>query len=252
MRSLYKGVIGFGLVSIPIQVYKAMDDEKVEIHWLHKVCGSRIQYRKYCPTCRIEVEAAELTKGAPTPDGRYVVLDEEKLETVHDHNVSIISFHLLDAIDPVYYRQAYWLKPMPGGDKAYRLLRDTMKQTNLVALAELTLRSKLSLAVVRTYEDSSLMMHTLYYPESLRQEGKRFGEIATPVSAKEQDMATMLVKHMQEPFVPEHYPNVARRELLERIQSLTPMAKEPHNYQTTEEVISLMEQLRESVALKKS
>ncbi|PSR31773.1 MAG: Ku protein [Sulfobacillus benefaciens] len=249
MRSLYKGVIGFGLVSIPIQVYKALDDEKVEVHWLHKICGSRIQYQKYCPVCRTEVEAGQLVRGAPVPNGRYVVLDDEPQETpAHDHTVSIISFHLLNAIDPVYYKQAYWLKPMAGGHKGYRLLRDTMEQTNLVALAELTLRSKLSLAVVRAYEGSTLMMHTLHYPESLRQEGTRFGEISVPVSDKEQDMARILVKHMQEPFVPERYPNLAKRQLLERIQALMPTARNTQNYQATEEVISLMEQLRESVS----
>ncbi len=250
MRSLFKGVIGFGLVSIPIQVYKAMDEEKVEVHWIHKVCGARIQYRKYCPICHVQVESAELARGAAILDGRYVMLDDEKPETIRDHTITILSFHLLTAIDPVYFRQAYWLKPVAGGHKAYRLLRDTMKQTNLVALAELTLRSKLSLAVVRTYEDSTLMMHTLYYPESLRREGAQFGEISVPVSNKEQDMALMLVKHMQEPFVPENYPNVAKHKLLERIQNLMPMTKDTTNYQTTEEVILLMEQLRESVAQK--
>ncbi|WP_028962982.1 Ku protein [Sulfobacillus thermosulfidooxidans] len=249
MRSLYKGVIGFGLVSIPIQVYKAMDDEKVEIHWLHKVCGSRIQYRKYCPICHVEVEPGEIVRGAPVPDGRYVVLeDQDIIQSSKDHNVTIMSFHLLDAIDPVYFRQAYWLKPLPGGHKAYRLLAETMQDTHLVALAELTLRSKPSLAVVRTFHSSTLMMHTLYFPESLREEGKNFGDVSVQISDKERDMAIMLVKQMQEPFVPERYPNEAKRELLERIQALMPSAITPEETHTTREVMSLMEQLRASVS----
>ena len=248
MRSLYKGVIGFGLVSIPIQVYKAMDDEKVEVHWLHKVCGSRIQYRKYCPVCQIEMKPGELVRGAPVPDGRYVVLEDEEPPVKADHSVTIVSFHLLDAIDPVYFRSAYWLKPMAGGHKAYRLLADTMEHTRLVALAELTLRNKPSLAVVRTFQASTLMMHTLYFPESLRGEGKTFGDIAVQISDKERDMAAMLVEQMQEPFVPERYPNEARRQLLDRIQALMPQALAPPDDHATNEVISLMEQLRASIS----
>lgn len=253
MRSLYKGMVGFGLVSIPVALYKALDDPRVEMHYLHRPCHSRIRYQKVCPVCGVAVDAEDLVKGTPLPDGRFVVVPVEDTVTSPDHTINIVSFHELKDIDPVFYDQSYWLKPGPGGQKAYRLLADTMRDTGKVALAEMTLRSRLSLALIRTFGETALMLHRMYYPETLRQEGAHFGDIDVAISTRERDLARMLVDHMAEPFVPEHYPDEARRRLLETIQSLMPQAVTPKTVDTpNRDVLDLMQRLKASVASARS
>ncbi|NMP22438.1 Ku protein [Sulfobacillus harzensis] len=247
MRSLYKGIIGFGLVSIPIQVFKAMESERVTTHWIHEPCRTRIQYQKFCPTCERPVPAEEVATGAPLPDGRFVVLPPADKLQPGDHTITIVNFPELKEIDPVFYETAYWLKPGPGGQKAYRLLTRAMRDMGRVALAEMTLRQRPSLAVVRAYNETTLMLHRMYYPESLRQDGASFGPpVEENIPDKELAMARTLIEHMAEPFEPERYPNRARLERLKQIEELMPSAVMP---QTTpeREVMDLMEKLKASV-----
>lgn len=246
MRSLYKGIIGFGLVSIPIQVYKAMESERVTTHWIHEVCKSRIQYQKYCPVCERGVEAEEVVTGAPLPDGRFVVLPPEEKRTGGDHTITILNFPELSEIDPVFWETSYWLKPGAGGQKAYALLTQTMREMGRVALAEMRLRSRPSLGVVRAYNEQTLMLHRMYYPESLRQEGAQLGSEPGQPSEKELDMARTLVQHMAEPFKPEEYPNRHRLERLKQIEELMPTAEMPEQ-PPDREVLDLMEKLKASV-----
>lgn len=246
MRSLYQGVIGFGLVSIPIQVFKAMQAERVTTHWLHEACKSRIQYQKYCPTCEQTVMADEVVKGAPLPDGRFVVFPPEDTQVPADHTITILNFPELREIDPVFWETSYWLKPGAGGQKAYALLTRTMRELGRVALAELVLRTRPSLAVVRPYNQDTLMLHRMYYPESLRNEGGGFGAQSQELSDKELDMARHLVEHMAESFEPSLYPNRYRLERLQQIEELGPIAAMPPST-PGREVLDLMERLKASV-----
>lgn len=247
MRSLYKGIIGFGLVSIPVQLFKAMDDERVELHYVHKACGSRIRYQKTCPVCQVTVGADDLAKGSELPDGRFVIVPEEEPTNPTDHTITILSFHALSDIDPVFYHQSYWVKAGPGAQKAYKLLADTMQRHHKVALAEMVLRSKTSLAVVRPFPGGGLMLHRMYYPESLRREGTAFGELNVEINEREEKMAASLIDEMTEPFVPASYPNVAKARLLKTIQQLMPQAITPQAEAPSTEVLSLMEQLKASL-----
>ncbi len=246
MRSLFKGVIGFGLVSIPIQVYKAMESERVTTHWIHQACKSRIQYQKYCPVCEVRVSSEDIVVGAPLGDGRYVVLHQEERPKTGDHTITILNFPALKDIDPVFWETSYWLKPGPGGQKAYALLNQTMRATERVALAEMVLRTRRSLAVVRSYNPDTLMLHRMYYPESLRQEGVSMGKGSLKPKDRELEMAKSLVEQMAESFDPSEYPNLARQARLEEIDALTPTAEMP-KVPANREVLDLMEKLKESV-----
>lgn len=247
MRSLYKGVIGFGLVSIPIQVFKAMESERVVTHWIHDACHTRIQYQKYCPSCERVVPAEDVVTGAPLPDGRFVILPPAEKAAPADHTITILSFPELREIDPVFYETSYWLRPGPGGQKAYALLTRTMNAMKRVALAEMTLRQRPSLAVVRAYNETTLMLHRMYYPESLRAEGAQFGAEGTvSLDDKELRMAETLVEHMAEPFDAALYPNEHRLARLKQIEALMPTAAVP-NTAPTQQVLDLMEKLKASV-----
>lgn len=251
MRSLFKGVVGFGLVSIPIQVFKAMDSERVTTHWIHESCRTRIQYQKYCPTCERTIAPEELATGAPLPDGRFVVLPREEKSATADRTITILNFPELAEIDPVFWETSYWLKPETGGQKAYGLLTRAMREMGRVALAEMVLRSKPSLAVIRPYNDTTLMLHRMFYPEALRQEGAISGVPAPTASDKELAIARTLVDHMAEPFDPAAYPNEYRLRRVKQIEELMPTAAMPLA-SPGQEVLDLMQKLQASVEAHKS
>ncbi|PSR22842.1 MAG: Ku domain-containing protein [Sulfobacillus acidophilus] len=250
MRSLYRGIIGFGLVAIPIQLFKAMDSERVDTHWIHTPCATRIHYQKYCPICEKVVPAEEVGTGAQLPDGRVVMLPPEPYHAVSDHTISILNFPKLAEIDPVLWDAAYWLEPGPGGDKPYALLVSVMRELNRVALAEMTLRTRTSLAVIRPYNATTLMLHRMYYPEALRGQGAQRGPDSVALSEQELAMARTLVQYLAHPFVPDEYPNHRRQLRLRQIEALLPTATTPKT-DVAPEVIDLMERLKASVDAQK-
>jgi DNA end-binding protein Ku len=249
---MYKGVLGFGLVSIPIQLYKAFDEERIEKHWVHTACGTRVRYQKMCPVCQVTLSSEDMTKAFPLPDGRYVPLTtESESPTDLDHTITILNFHPLQEVDPAFYQQSYWVKPQAGGHKPYRLLVEAMDSVGQVALAQMMLRSKSQLAVVRPFNHAILMLHGMHYPESLRSEGTEITGPSITISDAEREMAVRLIQQMAGPFIPEQYPNQERRRLLEEIERLMPSARTPTlPIQASDEVMDLMAQLRESVARK--
>ncbi|MCY0877626.1 MAG: Ku domain-containing protein [Firmicutes bacterium] len=248
MRSLYRGILGFGLVSIPIQLFKALEHDRLESHWIHRVCKSRVTYQKYCPVCERPLSADEIDKATVRPDGQWVVVPPKPVAP-RDHVITIINFPTLADIDPVYYESAYWLKPGDGGQKAYALLLRTMHETGRVALATLQLKDEPRLAMVRPYNDRTLVLHRLHYPDALRAEGAMLGPEASEVSAKELDLAKTLIDYMADTFRPEDYPNQYRLQRLQELEALEPVAvAAAPAVGHPREVVDLMERLRASVA----
>lgn len=217
MRPFFTGILGFGLVAIPIQLFKAIEEEKTAMHWLHRLCHSRIQYQKWCPHCQRPVALEELEKAVEVEPGGYVVV-EPPIPTTSERAVSILSFHPAKEIDPMLYKSAYWVKPGQGGAKPYRLLAAAMQSTGLWAVAEVRLRTRTELVVVRPLANLTLALHGLHYPESIRQEGAQFGQFEVRLEEREEAMAVELVQAMQAPFRPEAYLNRERAEWLRRVE----------------------------------
>jgi DNA end-binding protein Ku len=255
MHSMFKGTIGFGLVSIPIRLYKAMDEEHVALHWVHRACSTRIRYQKFCPHCKVVVDAPDLAKAASLADGRMVIVPAEDLDGKTaaggpDHSIGIVGFHRIEEIDPILYRGAYWLKPAEGGGKAYHLLLDCMDQSGLAAIANVALGQKPGLALVRAMEGTTLALHTLYYPESLRREGLQPSPSGSAPSEQERRLALALIQQMSSPFLPEQYPNQPRQQLLERIRRLAEGAARPLPPEDLPEgLLTLMQRLKTSLEL---
>lgn len=261
MRSLFKGTLGFGLVAIPVSLYKAIDAkaESVEVHFIHRSCGTRIQYQKYCPTCDVHPEAQDLARATPLADGRMVVMEEAEAEDggsrgSSERVIAIRSFHALSEIDPVYFHQAYWVQAAAGGAKPYKLLWEAMTEAQEVAVADMMLRHRPQLAVVRPHPSGSLILHSMHYPESLCLEGTHFGEdLRATVSDKERRMAETLIGELTEPFDPAAYPNRRRREQEDFIRAHAATALAASAVPHAAEVADLVAELRESVEqIKKS
>jgi DNA end-binding protein Ku len=222
MHTMWKGSISFGLVSIPIKLYSATEDKDINLRSLHKECHTPIKYEKKCPNCEKELTNDEIVKGYEYVKGKFVILSDEELKELKDEHedksVEIIDFVKLEEIDPIYFNRSYFMGPGENGSKAYALLREALKKTGKIGVAEITIRSKQHMAVVRVYKNS-LVMETIHYPDEVRnvQEVPAVPE-NVDIQKKELETAIMLIDQLTTEFHPEKYKDDYRTALMELIQ----------------------------------
>lgn len=273
MRSLWKGAISFGLVNIPVKLYKATESRDVQFHQLHRPCHTPIRYRRFCPTCGREVQAEEIARAYEYAGGNYVVVEDDELAALPlrtDRAVEILDFVRLEEIDPIYFERGYFLEPADGGAKAYALLRHALRRTGRIGLAKVALRSKESLATIRVYTGAGqrepgagqrepgagqrepgeiLVMETMYYPDEVRAHAQLESAYRdVPVNERELGMAIQLIDSLSVSFDPAKYRDEYRDALLEVIEDkargeelVAPPAPEPAR------VVDLMQALEESL-----
>jgi DNA end-binding protein Ku len=254
MRSMWKGAISFGLVTIPVKLYTATEAKDVRFNLLHEACRSPVQYRKWCANCDREIASEEIVKGYEYDRGRYVIIGENDLETMPTaagRTVDIVDFVRLDQIDPIYFEKTYYLEPGEGGAKAYALLRRAMEQTGRIAIARVVIRSKESLAALRVYQNGVLAMETMHFPDEIRSTAGLTGIVEPELRPSEMEMAVNLVGSLSGDFHPEKFQNEYRQELLTMIhakiagEEVVAVSPAPERGQ----VVDLMEALRASIRL---
>lgn len=252
MRSMWKGSISFGLVTIPIKLYAATESKDVRFNLLHQECRTPVQYRKWCPQCDREIAAEEIVKGYEFDRGRFVTLEDEDFEAIPlaaKRALEIVGFVKLEEIDPVYFEKTYYLEPGEGGAKAYALLRRAMEQTGRVAIARVVIRTKESLAALRVISDRVLAMETMHFPDEVRSVAGLTGIVEPELRPQEIEMATGLIESLAMPFEPEQFENQYREALLKLIEAKV-HGEEVHQVQPAPErgrVVDLMEALRASI-----
>jgi DNA end-binding protein Ku len=254
MRTLWRGHISFGLVTIPVRLYTATEHKDLKFSFLHAECKTPIRYQKYCPTCNRTVEMDEIVRGYEYESGQYVVMREEDFDQVPlttTRSIDIVDFVNLVDIDPIYFDKTYYLEPGEGGAKAYALLKRAMGESGRIALAKVAIRSKETLAALRVYHDELLVMETMFWPDEIRAYAELKG-YAEPerLHEKEIQMAEMLIGNLATDFDPTKYSDEYRQALLATIRAriegeevVRAAAPQP------EKVIDLMEALRASVQL---
>jgi DNA end-binding protein Ku len=183
--------------------------------------------------------------------GRFVPIEPEDLDRLDvelTHSVDICDFVSLDEIDPIYFRQAYYLVPQEGGERPYRLLVRALDETCRVGIAKVVIRNKQHLACLRPWK-GALVLETMYYTEEVRRPsdvlGKEAGE--NGVRKAEVEMAKSLVQNLSAEFDPERYDDTYRSELLELIRAKAEGAPLPEPHEEEAQVVDLMQALRESV-----
>ena len=256
-RSIGSGTISFGLVSIPVRLYVATSSQQATFNLLHEQCGTRIRQQLYCPHCERVVERNELVKGYQFERDHYVRFTDTELRAVEaaaSPTIDIHEFVPLERVDPVYFENAHYLGPDKGGEKAYRLLSQAMRDTKRVALAQHVSHGKEHLVLIRPY-DGGLVMHEMYYADEVR----TFSEIPTDGAVKLRDTETDLAKKLIEQlsateFRPDQYRDEYRERLMEAVQKkvsgeeVTVAAPAPERA----EVIDLMDALKKSLAGRKA
>ena len=254
-RSIGSGAISFGLVSIPVKLYLAASSEAPSFNLLHARCGNRIRQQRFCPACNTVVEREDLIRGYEVSKDQYIQVTDEELKALEgeaSEEIEIAEFVPLEKVDPIYFERSYYLGPDRGGEKAYRLLADTMTQVGKVALAKFVLRGKENLVIVRSARNG-LVLHTMYFADEVR----NFDEIAKGESAKiseaESQLAVRLIEELSTgDFEPDKYEDEYSQRVLDLVdkkaegQKITLAKPQARRGQ----VIDLMAALKESLGKK--
>ncbi|MBO0839379.1 MAG: Ku protein [Sciscionella sp.] len=252
MRSMWKGTVSFGLVSIPINLYAATENKSIGFRQVHAADGGRVQYKRVCTLDGEEVAYADIAKGYQTEDGSMVVLTDDELAGIavpSTQSIDVEEFLPIEAIDPIQYDRSYYLEPQKAAIKPYVLLRDALSKSGKIALVKVTLRARESLALLRVYSDV-LVLTTLLWPDEVR--APAFDALADPPPVRDQElaMAGSLIESMsEEVFDPDahvdEYTNAVRELIDAKIAGEETVAAAPK--QRDAQIVDLVSALQASI-----
>jgi DNA end-binding protein Ku len=219
-RAIWKGSISFGLVNIPIALYPATRREELKFRLLRKGDLSPVNYKRVAEKDGKEVPWDQIVKGYEYEKGKYVVLKDEDFERVDleaTQTVDIQDFVDQEEIDPTFFYKPYYLEPQKGGDKAYALLRDALKDSGKVGVAKVVIKTRQYLAGVKP-EDGVLVLELMHFADELADPGKLHVPKRTEVGKREMNMAKSLIDSMSSKWNPEKYKDDYREALMEVIE----------------------------------
>lgn len=236
-RTLWKGTLSFGLVTIPVGLYTATEDKSPSFNQLRRSDSSRIGYKRVAKADDEPVTNDEIVKGFEYERDHYVVFEPDEIAGLRPKSSRVIDierFVPLDQIDPIYYDKPYYLGPEETGAKAYALLSEAMRQAKSVALCRVTMRDKEHLAVLRLVEQPPaeegeddadrhpvLVLNTMHWPDEIRQfslSDVGIDEVPQPRDA-EVDMALTLIESYSGDFEPGTYVDTFRQKVLDAVQA---------------------------------
>src|SRR4051794_32697937 len=193
-RSIWKGVISFGMVSIPVRLFPATEDKDIRFHLLHEKDHSRIRFKRFCAKEEAEVPAEEITRAFEVTKDQYVEISDEDLEKLplpSKHTIELSAFVKTGEIDPIYYEKSYYLEPEETGLKPFALLAKTLVAKKVAGVAKIALRNKEQLCALRTL-DGTIVLETLHYPDEIREHAEYLPKVS--VGEREVDIASSLVE----------------------------------------------------------
>ncbi len=255
-RAIWKGAISFGMVAIPIKLYTATESKDLSFATLHSVCNTRLKHKRWCLHHEAEVEQGEVSRAYEYAKDQYVVLGDRDFENVpvsSTHTIEIVQFVDLTSIDPINFDRTYVIEPEGVGTKPFYLLKQSLENSQRVAIAKVSLRQKEHTCCLRPYEHG-IAMHTMHYPDEIR--GTReldLPEEQTAITEPEMAMATMLIDQLTRPYDSSEFQDeyrLALEKVIEaKLSSDDPIAAAPTPAKG--KVTDLMEALKASIAATK-
>lgn len=224
MKAIWKGILSFGKVEIPVKLYSAIESQTLGFRMLHAKCKTPLTYQRFCPKCKKKVEWQDVVKGMELSDGSFFVITQEKLEKLKPERtdeIKITEFIDPDLIAPIYYDSHYYLAPNKVTEKAYFLLIKIMNDLDRVAIGTFVMREKEYVCVIQPYEHG-LLITTLNYEYEIRPIS-RIEQLAVTVlpkvTKKEEQLAEQLVKKMtKKKFDISHFHDTFAEKLREQIK----------------------------------
>ncbi|MGH9739994.1 MAG: Ku protein [Candidatus Acidiferrales bacterium] len=249
--SVWRGVISFGLVSIPVHLYAAARENRIALHQLHNECHTRLRQPLFCPTHNRIVERSEVVKGYEYEKGKYVLIDPEDLKKIQPESartMDILSFVEASEVDPLIFDASYYVVPENEGRKAYALLEKTLEDTHRVGIAKITMHQREYTVFLRPYHHG-LALHTMFFADEVR-EAPGFGDLQhMKLEPKEIKLAEQLVATLSENFDLRKYHDEYQQRLTELIEARRKgkeIAAVPEHHRAP--VIDIMSALKKSLA----
>jgi len=253
MRAIWKGAISFGLVNIPIALYSATRSEELRFRLLRGSDLSPVNYKRVAEADGKEVPWASIVKGYEYEKGKFVVLKDEDFQRVDleaTQTVDIVRFVKLEEVSPTFFHKPYYMEPQKGGDKAYVLLREALKDTEKIAIAKVVIKTRQHLAAVKP-QGNGLMLELMHFGNELIDVNEFKLPATKDVSKKELQMAETLVDSMSDKWNPDEYVDEYREALEkvieEKIEHGGKLPKLAHKKVKTTNVIDLVSVLQKSL-----
>jgi DNA end-binding protein Ku len=252
-RALWTGSITFGLVNVPVRLYSAVSEHKLQFHFVHRKDDSPIGYQKICKLEEKTVPDKEIVKAFEYRKGDYVYMTDEDFQAARVEGyktIDITDFVPYEQIDPIYFAHTYFLGPQDGSEKVYSLLVQAMERSELAAIAKFVMRDRQYLGALRVRE-GTITLEQLYFADEIRPvddvRPKR-----QRVAKGELEMAQQLIDAFAGDWKPEKYRDTYRDALRAVIEAKRKgkevhVAAEPEEERPTD----LLEALRASVEASK-
>jgi DNA end-binding protein Ku len=251
-RALWKGAISFGLVSIPIELHTAVRDHRPRFRMLHAKDKSPVRFERVCVRDGRPVAWEDLVKGYEYSKGHFVVLTKEDFKAAaveKTRTVDIVDFVKAEDIDDRYFEMPYYVVPGQGGDRAYALLREAIRESGRVGIAKFILRDAQHLAALEVIGDALVLSVMRFADELVDVEQFSFPKLKD-VRKPELALATSLVESLAAKWDPEKYTDEYRENLMRLIKAKMKgkeVRLEAPEEPRQAEVIDLMERLRRSL-----
>jgi DNA end-binding protein Ku len=250
-RPLWRGTLGFGLVSIPVEMHTAVRDPGPHFHFLRRSDKSRISYKKVGGGDDEAVSKEELVKGYEYEKGRYVVLTQEDFESAaveRNSRIDVLSFVHGQEIDDRYFDKPYYLLPGKGGEHPYAVFRDALRESGRIGIAKFVLRNKPHLAAVEAL-GKLIVLSTMRFREELVP-ASNYEAPATAAKKTDLKIAHQLIEALAGKWDPEKYTDEYRANLMAIIEAKRKKQKpelERQEPKRNANVVNLMERLRQSL-----
>ena len=248
--SVWRGMISFGLVSIPIRLYAAARTKRTNLHQIHSVCKTRLKQPLYCPHCKRFVERSEVIKGYEYEKGQYVFIDPDEIKKITPESgrtMEILAFLEQSEVDPIYFESSFLALPDEKADKPYVLLLKALEETNKMGVAKVTMHQREYTIFIRA-RNHGLTLHTMYYQNEIAAVagyGKNYDIKLKPEEIK---LAEQLVESLSSRFKPEAYKDEFQARLNELIEAkLKGKTVAPTPKRARAPVIDMMEALKKSL-----
>ena len=255
MKTIWKGAISFGLVTIPVRVYGATEEKSLRFHQLHAPDGGRVRYKRVCSIDGEEIDWSEIVKGYEYEKDHYVTLTDEELASLPVSTAKAIEIERFvdaDQIDPIFFQKSYYVVPEATGLKAYQLLREAMADDDKVALAKVAFREKEHLATLRL-RDNVFVLETMYWPDEIRAADFDVLDEQAQVRPQEVRMARSLIESLSSDFEPGEFQDTYRAALEELVAKKVQGEEITYSEEAEpSKVVDLMEALRASVEAAKA
>ncbi|GAB5901528.1 non-homologous end joining protein Ku [Mycolicibacterium mageritense] len=259
MRSIWKGSIAFGLVNVPVKVYSATEDHDIKFHQVHAKDNGRIRYKRVCEVCGEVVEYRDINKAYESDDGQMVVITDEDIASLPEERsreIEVVEFIPAEQLDPLMYDKSYFLEPDSKSSKSYVLLAKTLAETERIAIVHFSLRNKTRLAALRVKDFSKrnvMMIHTLLWPDEIRDPDFPVLDKEVEIKPAELKMAGQVVESMTDDFKPDQFRDDYQEQLHELVQAKLEggeafaVEEQPTELDETEDVSDLLAKLEASV-----